>query len=143
MRGTKKTTHHAGKAFFVVLALLSVVGAALTACGDPTPESGVVTGHVSVQPLSPVEEEGAPTPTPWPELYEGRVILIYGPDGEEVVQRAEIDSEGTYREELPPGTYVVDVERIGPISSPELPKTIEITSGETVQLDLTIDTGIR
>lgn len=121
-----------------------MAAAALTACGDPTPsESGVITGHVTVQPLSPVEEEGVPTPTPWPELYEGRVILIYGPDGEEVVKRAEIDSEGTYREELPPGTYVVDVERIGPISSPGLPKTIEITSGETVQLDVTIDTGIR
>ena len=143
MRETKNTPYRPGRAPCIALTLLLLAAVALTACGDPTPESGVITGHVSVQPLSPVEEEGVPTPTPWPELYEGRVILIYGPDGEEVIKRAEIDSEGTYREELPPGTYVVDVERIGPITSPDLPKTVEITSGETVQLDVTIDTGIR
>jgi hypothetical protein len=126
-----------------LLVLVSTLSAVLTACGDPAAEPGVVTGRVAIRPLSPVEEQGQPTPTPWPELYEGRFILIYGPDGEEVVRRAEIDAEGVYREELEPGTYVVDIERVGPVSAAGLPKTIQVAAGETVRVDAVIDTGIR
>lgn len=125
-----------------MLTLVFLAGVAGTACGERAARSGVITGHVTVQPLSSVEEDGA-TPTPWPELYEGRVILIYSGDGEEMIERAEIDGDGTYRAELPPGQYVVDVEGLGPMNSPELPKTVELSSGETIQLDVTIDTGIR
>jgi hypothetical protein len=126
----------------ILLILAYVSSAVLVACADQTPEPGVVTGHVIIRPLAPVGE-GEPTPTPWPDLYEGRVILIYGPDGQEVVRRAEIDAEGIYREELAPGTYVVDIPPIGPTSAAGLPKTIEVVSGETVRVDVVIDTGIR
>jgi len=142
--GRRKSTPRAGgKAPLLLLAAVCTLSMFLTSCADSTPEHGVVTGQVVIRPISPAEEEGASTPTPWPDLYEGRVILIYGPGGEEVIRRAEIDHEGTYREELPPGTYVVDIKRIGPISAAGLPKTIQVISGETVRVNIVIDTGIH
>ncbi len=127
----------------VLLALISVITVALSACGTPTPEPGVLTGHVTIRPLVPVEEEGEPTPTPWPELYENRAVIIYDREGGEVIKRAEIDAEGNYRVELPPGTYFVDVERIGVETSEGLPTNIQVPGGESVRLDVKIDTGIR
>jgi hypothetical protein len=142
MGRTQSTPHAPSRALILLLALAHAFSAVLAACANPAPASGVVTGHVLIRPLSPVQE-GKPTPTPWPELYEGRVILIYGSEGQDVVRRAEIDAEGIYREELPPGTYVVDIPRVGPTSAAGLPRTIEIASGETVRVDVIIDTGIR
>jgi hypothetical protein len=134
------------RAAVLLLALTSAVGAtllvSLAGCGESTAEFGVVTGQVTIRPLSPVEE-GEAIPTPPPELYEDRVILIYGPGGEEVVRRAEINGKGVYREELVPGTYVVDIRGVGPVSAAGLPKTIEVSSGETVRVNVVIDTGIR
>lgn len=143
MRRTKSTSSAARRALILLLLLAQTSSFALAACAEPAPQPGVVTGHVTIRPLSPVEEQEQPTPTPWPDLYEGRVILILGPEGEEVIRRAEIDADGVYREELPPGTYVVDIPRAGPTSAAALPKTIDIASGETVRVDVIIDTGIR
>jgi len=143
VRRRRSTRRAAWGALTFVLVLAHALGAILTGCADPTPETGVITGRVVIRPLASVAEEGVPTPTPWPGLYEGRVILIYGAEGEEVIKRAEIDAEGIYREEVPPGTYVVDIERNGPVSAAGLPRTIEIPGGETVRVDVVIDTGIR
>jgi hypothetical protein len=143
MRRSESTTQTLGKASILLLAAVWTLSTLLTSCVDSPPEPGVVTGQVVIRPISPAEEEGEPTPTPWPDLYEGREILIYGPDGEEVIRRAEIDHEGSYREELPPGTYVVDIKRVGPVNAAGLPKTIELASGETVRIDVVIDSGIR
>jgi hypothetical protein len=44
---------------------------------------------------------------------------------------------------LKPGTYIVDIQRQGIGGSPQLPKTVTIRAGETIRLDISIDTGIR
>ena len=44
---------------------------------------------------------------------------------------------------LKPGTYVVDFRHQGIDRSQELPKTVTIREGETMRLDISIDTGIR
>ena len=141
MKCRKSTLRTPWRVMALLLALTSVLTMGLSACTEATAAPGVVTGQVTIRPLSPVEEEAMPTPPP--ELYEGRVILICGPDGEDVVRRAEIDAEGAYREELPPGTYVVDIRWAGPVSAAGLPKTIEVENGETVRVNVVIDTGIR
>jgi hypothetical protein len=53
------------------------------------------------------------------------------------------DPETGYVVSLKPGTYVVDIPHQGVGGSRELPKTVTIRSGETVRLDISIDTGIR
>jgi len=52
------------------------------------------------------------------------------------------DSEGAYKIELPAGRYVVDLEKQHMFGK-SLPAYIDIRSGETTTLNITIDTGIR
>lgn len=53
------------------------------------------------------------------------------------------DPETGYSVPLKPGTYVVDIPHPGIGGSRELPATVTLQNGETVRLDISIDTGIR
>ena len=115
----------------------------LACCTPPPEETGVLQGHVTIGPLVPVVQEGVPEPTPAPEVYASRQIVVYASDGQTEVARVQIDGKGDYRVELPVGTYVVDVNHAGIDMAKDLPKTVEIESGQTTRLDVDIDTGIR
>ena len=60
-----------------------------------------------------------------------------------LVKQVDIDCDGRYRVELKPGVYTIDINRIGIDHSSDVPKKVEIRAGETVALDIDIDTGIR
>ena len=60
-----------------------------------------------------------------------------------VVTTVTADPESGYTVALKPGTYVVAIPKQGIGGSPDLPATVTIRSGETVRLDISIDTGIR
>jgi hypothetical protein len=115
----------------------------VTSCVPVPGETGVLQGHVTIGPLVPVVQEGVPEPTPAPEVYASRQIVIYASDGQTEVARVPIDGQGNYRVELPVGTYVVDINHVGIDMAKELPKTVEIKSGQVTRLDVEIDTGIR
>jgi hypothetical protein len=93
--------------------------------------------------LVPVLREGEEPPTPSPEVYAARQIVVYEMDGRTEVTRLQIDGSGNYRAELPVGKYVIDINHAGIDSAAELPMAIEITVGSPVRLDIDIDTGIR
>jgi hypothetical protein len=120
-----------------------VILLAVTSCSRQPVEFGILEGHVSIGPLVPVVREGEPPPTPSAEVYAARQIIVYERDGSSEFTRLEIDAAGNYRGELPVGTYVMDINRIGIDSAVGLPREIEITAGSTVRLDIDIDTGIR
>ena len=124
---------------FVVLSLMLL----LASCAPPPRETGVLQGHVTIGPLVPVVQEGVPEPTPAPEVYAIRQIVIYASDGQTEVARVQIDDQGIYRVELPVGTYVVDINHAGIDMAKDLPKTVEIVAGQVTRLDVDIDTGIR
>jgi hypothetical protein len=103
--------------------------------------TGTLTGKVSIGPLCPVE----PCTVPHDRLvaaYAARPITISTPDGI-VVTTVTADPESGYTVSLKAGTYVISVPKLGIGGSPELPATVTIRSGETVRLDINIDTGIR
>lgn len=114
-----------------------------SACSVVRNGTGTLEGHVSIGPLVPVVREGEPEPTPAPEVYATRQIVIYARDGRSEITRVQIDGKGNYRVALRVGTYVVDINRIGIDRGVDLPKTVEIASGRTTRLDVQIDTGIR
>jgi hypothetical protein len=114
-----------------------------TAAPARATQNGVLQGHVLIGPLTPVQRVGQPEPTPAPEVYAARQIVVYQADGKTEVARLKIDSQGNYRVELPPGTYVVAINRGGIDRGAGLPATIQITAGQTSTLDISIDTGIR
>jgi hypothetical protein len=90
-----------------------------------------------------VVREGEEPPTPSPEVYAARQIVVYELDGRTEVTRFQIDASGNYHGELPVGKYLIDINHVGIDSAPELPMTIEISAGSPVRLDIDIDTGIR
>ena len=106
-------------------------------------EIGTLTGNVTIGPLSPVAREGVTEPTPMPEVYTSRSIVIYEEDGQTEVKRVPFKPDGTYKIFLLPGDYVVDIGRSGIDSAADLPKSVHINARQVTQLDIAIDTGIR
>jgi hypothetical protein len=113
------------------------------ACGSATQEVGTLEGHVTIGPLVPAVQEGVPEPTPSPDVYAARqIVVVRERDGKEV-ERLTIDADGNYAGELPVGIYVVDINHLGIDSANGFPKVIEIVANRVIRLDVDIDTGIR
>jgi ABC-type Fe3+-hydroxamate transport system substrate-binding protein len=103
--------------------------------------TGTLTGNVSIGPLCPRE----PCTISHDQLvaaYAFRPITISTPEGN-VVTTVIADPETGYVVTLNPGTYIVNIANQGIRKSQELPRTVTIHSGETVRLDISIDTGMR
>ena len=132
-----------GKNFFVALPCLMLVLWLTAACQLGPEEIGTLAGHVTIGPLTPVVQEGVPEPTPAPEIYAERQIVVFDADSQNEVGRASIDANGDYRIDLPVGTYIVDINHLGIDIAKGLPQTVEIRPQQTTQLDVDIDTGIR
>jgi hypothetical protein len=124
------------------LALVALI-LLVTSCTPGPQETGTLEGHVTIGPLVPVAREGEPEPTPRPEVYASRQIVIYAQDGRTEITRVQFDGKGNYRVTLPVGTYVVDINHVGIDHGIDLPKTVEILSRQVTRLDVEIDTGIR
>jgi hypothetical protein len=123
----------------ILVAMLPVI----VACTVVSKETGTLEGHVSIGPLVPVLREGEPEPTPAPEVYAAREVVIYAQNGQTEITRVPIHPDGTYRVPLPVGTYVVDINHMGIDRGIDLPQTVEIVSQQVTRLDIEIDTGIR
>ena len=123
---------------FGIFAILTI-----SACSQAPDARGFLEGEVTIGPLVPVVRPGETEPTPAPEVYEARKIVVYEEDGKTEVLRIDINANGSYRAELPVGTYIVDINRIGVDSASNLPMTIDILEQQVTRLDIDIDTGIR
>ena len=123
------------------LALAILLLLLLPACGGGG--EGVLTGQVTVGPLSPVVRPGdTPQPVP-PEVYAARKVMVYNARGNQLVREVSLQADGRYRTVLKAGVYTVDINYSGIDHSPEVPRQVEIIAGETFTLDIDIDTGIR
>jgi heat shock protein HslJ len=104
--------------------------------------SGILQGIVTIGPITPVERPGEIPPIPH-EVYEARKIMVYDKSGRTLIQQIDIDSDGRYMAHLKPGTYTIDINRIGMDSSDDVPQQVAIQLGIATRLDIDIDTGIR
>ncbi len=121
---------------------LVLLGALLVACA-PTPAPGQLEGHVTIGPLTPVEKAGeTPAPIP-PEVCTARAVEVFKADAKALAAHVQVGPDCTYRVTLAPGSYVVDIAHTGIDRARDLPRKVTIASGQTVQLDVDIDTGIR
>ena len=126
----------------LLMALALLLLLLLPACADNAGE-GVLSGQVSIGPLSPVVQPGdTPEPVP-PEVYAARKIMVYDARGKKLVREVSLKTDGSYRTALKAGVYTVDINYGGIDHSPDVPRQVEITAGETFRLDIDIDTGIR
>jgi hypothetical protein len=132
--------------FITVLVLVTIaVAIALNGGGIPTgpgAANATLTGNVSIGPLCPVE----PCRISHDQLvaaYAARPLGISTPGGT-VIASIIADPDTGYTVSLRPGTYTVtDLRHQGIGGSRDLPATVTLRSGETVWLNVSIDTGIR
>jgi hypothetical protein len=123
--------------------LLLLLMVLFSACRPRITGVGILFGHVTIGPLVPVLREGETEPTPSPEMFAQREVVILDARGKKEIKRVQVDASGSYQIELPSGVYTVDINRIGIDTAAGLPAQIEIRPDEVVQLDISIDTGIR
>ena len=105
--------------------------------------TGTLQGHVTIGPIEPVVRPGDDPKEVPHEVYDARKIMVYDEFGEELIEQVDIGHDGYYSVELLPGTYLVDINNLGIDYSDEVPTTVTILAGETIYLDVDIDTGIR
>jgi hypothetical protein len=134
------------RSLFIVILIIITIGVAIvlnTNVANPVPDNGTgtLTGNVTIGPLCPVEPCTV-TPERLASAYAARTIVVSGPSGK-VIAEVVPDPQTGYLVVLKPGTYRVDIRHTGIDRSPDLPENVTIRSGETVLLDISIDTGIR
>jgi hypothetical protein len=104
---------------------------------------GFVEGHLKI--VSPKEvnlADGQP-PAITSESYAEYPLIILSKDGKNEVARITADGNGNYHAALPPGDYVLDVQRRAPGHVRAKPQRFTVVSNQTVRVDMDIDTGVR
>jgi len=118
---------------FLALALL------LLGCTSQA-QKGTLEGRITIGPLCPVEPCHL-TQEQIGQAYSSRSVVIYAEDQRTIIQQFPLTASGHYRTELPPGTYFVTI-RPGGIGDYPLQR-VAIISGQTTNLNMDVDTGIR
>jgi hypothetical protein len=127
--------------------LLGVAGGAQMVMGSNGKDTktdlsftGVLLGRVTQSPMVPVERADHPVP-PGPVV--GAHIVISELAGNRVATVV-TDMQGWYRVELPPGSYRVEMLRVGRFGvSKDLPASAIVRAGQETRLDVSVDSGIR
>ena len=125
----------------IITIAVAIVLSTITAAPGSGGGTGTLAGNVTIGPLCPVEPCTV-APDRLTAAYAARTIVVSMPGGV-VVAQAVPDPYTGFSFVLKPGTYIVDIKHQGIDRSPELPKTVTIRAGETIRLDISIDTGIR
>jgi len=117
---------------------------AIAALSGPV-SSGFLEGHVKIFPLRDVNlADDAKLPNAENnQPYSEYPLIIRSGDGKKEITQMTVNREGNYRVELPPGDYVLDVQRPEPGHVRAALRPFTVVSGQTVRVDMDIDTGIR
>ena len=104
---------------------------------------GFLEGRLKVILSREVELADA-TPAPaTAENYADYPLIVLSQDRKKEVTRVTADGNGNYRAGLPPGDYVLDVQRRPRGRVRATPQPFTVVSGQTVRVDMDIDTGVR
>src|SRR5258705_12924140 len=70
---------------------------------------GFMDGHLKIVVIRAVEPDNMPQPAP--ETYAEYPLIILSQDGKREITRLTADNSGNYRVALPPGAYILDVQK--------------------------------
>ena len=107
--------------------------------------AGILEGHLKILSSKEVELQGdakATTDTP-EQPYSEYPLIVRSRDGGKEIARVTADAGGNYHLALPPGEYVLDIQRRPRGRVRTTPQPFTVVSGQTVRVDLDIDTGVR
>jgi hypothetical protein len=117
-------------------------GGCLEQDAGTNPKTGFFEANVIIGPLCPVEPCEIPEAQK-AEIYSARKIQIYTENRKNLVKELSPGPEGYLKTGLEAGTYLVDMKPLGIDRTADLPVKIRIFPGETVSINISIDTGIR
>lgn len=86
--------------------------------------------------------DGTPAPVT-AETYTNYPLVVLSQDRKTEVMRVTADGNGNYYVELPPGDYVLEVQRRPHGRARATPRPFTVVSGQTLRVDMDLDTGIR
>jgi carboxypeptidase family protein len=122
------------------LTFLAVVAGLVVACGSQRPAAGppasLVTGTVAAGPITPLARPGMPDTRAVPGLP------VEALRGNQVRATAHTDEAGRYELRLQPGTYLIRAQSDKYLSR-QASKTVTLSTGQKLTVNLTFDTGIR
>jgi len=123
--------------YVIALCIFSVV------TGMATEPPGFVEGHLKIISGKEVELADGNAPAITAENYAEYPLIILSHDGKKEIARVTADGNGNYRTALPPGDYVLDVQRRARGHVRAKPQRFTVVSDQTVRVDMDIDTGVR
>jgi hypothetical protein len=114
-----------------------------TASSDST-ATGVLEGHVKIVSSKEVNlADASPSPNV-ASNYADYPLLILNKQDHTKITEVTPDDTGKYRVALPPGEYILDVQRRRPKGHLRAtPEAFTIAASQTVRVDMAIDTGVR
>ncbi|MDA1129486.1 MAG: hypothetical protein O2913_12435 [Chloroflexi bacterium] len=131
------------KRWLIILAGLFLPLAAACTSGElvtvlPPVSDGILAGSVTVGPLCPVE----PCSREIGDIYSSRELQLQSESASGIL--VPLQPDGAFRASVPAGEYVVSLSNCDFLGcSASLPVTVVIKDGETSDLHIDIDTGIR
>ena len=122
------------------LTLVIIVTGLIAACGSyrpgAPPPASLVTGTVAAGPISPLARPG----TPATRAVRGAAVEALR--GNQVTATAYTGKTGRYQLRLQPGTYLIRTQSDKYLSR-EARKTVTLSRGQKLTVNLVFDTGIR
>ena len=113
--------------------------------GAPTPQgegaSASVTLHMQAGPTCPVVSD-PPDPACQPRPVASANVVLKSPDGTELGQ-ATSNADGQIAVQAPPGAYFVEPQPVEGLLGTAPAFAYSVVAGETVDIDVEYDTGIR
>jgi hypothetical protein len=126
---------------FVICFAVTLLIAGITATATPP---GFLEGRLKISSPKEVDlADATPSETAAAEFGDYPLIVL-SRDGKQEVARVTADENGKYRITLPAGDYILDVPGRRPKGHVRAtPQPFTVVSGQTVHVDMNIDTGVR
>ena len=122
------------------LTVLIILTGLSVACGSYRPGAGppasLITGRVAAGPVAPLEQPGVPA------TRAVRGAAVEALRGNQVIATAYSNQAGRYELRLQPGTYLIRTQSDKYLSR-EANKTVTLSRGQKLTVNLVFDTGIR
>jgi hypothetical protein len=105
---------------------------------------GFLEGRLRILAFKDVELAEGNAPKFTTGNYADYPLIILSKDGKREIARVTADGTGNYRVALPPGDYVLDVQRRMPRGHVRAkPQHFTVTSNRIAHVDMLIDAGVR
>jgi hypothetical protein len=102
---------------------------------------GFIEGHLKIVFSRPVEPDEMPSPEVAPESYAEYPLVILSREEKKEIARLTADANGNYRAALPPGDYILDVQKRPANRIQANPQPFTIAPNQTVHVDMTVLVG--